>query len=52
MTRVKEGPSLQSATLTTVQRGTILHKVSQDGEWIRVRLDSGETGWVYSEVVD
>ncbi|MGE0822540.1 MAG: SH3 domain-containing protein [Candidatus Binatia bacterium] len=52
MTRVKEEPRLQSATLATVQQGTILRKVGQEGEWVHIRLDSGKTGWVYSEVVE
>jgi SH3 domain-containing protein len=51
-TKVKEGPSLQSATLATVRQGTVLKKVGQEGEWIRVRLDSGDMGWVYRELVE
>jgi curli biogenesis system outer membrane secretion channel CsgG len=51
-TKVKEGPSLQSATLATVRQGTVLKKVGQEGEWIRVRLDNGEMGWVYRELVE
>jgi TolB-like protein len=50
--KVKEGPSLQSATLATVRQGTVLTKVGQDGEWIRVRLESGDMGWVYRELVE
>ena len=50
--KVKEGPSLQSATLATVRQGTVLTKVGQDGEWIRVRLESGNMGWVYRELVE
>lgn len=51
-TKVKEGPSLQSATLATVRQGTVLKKVGQEGEWIRVRLENGEMGWVYRELVE
>lgn len=51
-TKVKEGPSLQSATLATVRQGTVLKKVSQEGEWIQVRLENGERGWVYRELVE
>jgi TolB-like protein len=51
-TKVKEGPSLQSATLATVRQGTVLKKVSQEGEWIQVRLENGEMGWVYQELVE
>lgn len=51
MTRVKEIPSLQSATLMTVRQGTRLQKIGTEGEWIRIRLASGELGWVYGEVV-
>lgn len=51
MTKVKEIPSLQSATLLTVRQGTRLQKIGTDGDWIRIRLESGEFGWVYGEVV-
>jgi uncharacterized protein YgiM (DUF1202 family) len=51
MTRVKETPSLQSATLMTVRQGTRLQKIGTEGDWIRIRLASGELGWVYGEVV-
>lgn len=51
-TKVKEGPSLQSATLATVRQGTVLKKVGQEGEWIRVRMESGDMGWVYRELVE
>lgn len=52
MTRVKEAPSLQSATLLTVRQGTRLQKIGTAGEWIHIRLESGELGWVYREVLD
>jgi TolB-like protein len=52
MTRIKEAPSLQSSTLITVRQGTRLQKLGSEGEWIHVRIDSGELGWVYSEVVE
>ena len=51
-TKVKESPSLQSATLATVRQGTVLKKVGQEGEWIQVRLENGEMGWVYRELVE
>lgn len=52
MTKIKEIPSLQGPTLVTVRQGTRLRKVGAEGEWIRVRLDGGEMGWVYSEVIE
>jgi len=51
-TKVKEGPSLQSATLATVRQGTVLKKIGQEGEWIQVRLENGEMGWIYRELVE
>lgn len=51
-TKVRESPSLQSATLATVRQGTVLKKVGQEGEWIQVRLENGEMGWVYRELVE
>ena len=52
MTRVKEAPSLQSPTLITVKQGTRLQRLGTEGEWVRIRLESGESGWVYREMVD
>ncbi len=52
MTRVKEAPSLQSPTLITVRQGTRMQKIGTEGQWLRIRLESGEVGWVYREVVD
>ena len=40
-TRVKEAPSLQSATLSTVRQEARLQKIGTEGEWIRIRLDRG-----------
>lgn len=49
---VKEYPSIQSATLSTVRRGTPLKTVGEERDWIKVKLDSGETGWIYGGQVE
>jgi uncharacterized protein YgiM (DUF1202 family) len=52
VTYVKEYPSLQSATLATVRQGTRLIKEGEEAGWIKVKLESGETGWVYGKLVE
>lgn len=49
---IKEGPSIQSATLITVRQGTMLEKVGEEGSWVKVKLESGEMGWIYGDLVE
>jgi uncharacterized protein YgiM (DUF1202 family) len=48
-----EEPSLQSRRIATVQHGTALRKVNQEGHWIKVSLeDSSKIGWIYEDQVE
>ena len=52
---IMEAPSLQSARIATVSQGTVLRKVEEQKQWVKVIVDnsnSGETGWIYSELVE
>ena len=53
---IMEAPSIQSVKITTVQHETVLRKVGQERQWIKVILDnpdnSGEIGWIYGELVE
>jgi hypothetical protein len=45
----------QSARIATVSRGTVLRKVEEQKQWVKVIVDnsdSSETGWIYSELVE
>jgi hypothetical protein len=50
--KVRQEPSLQSAPLATVRQGERLQKVEEEGEWVRVQLRDGETGWVPFKLVE
>ena len=53
---IMKDPSLQSARITTVPRGTVLRKVREQRQWVEVIVDDNnsgsEIGWVYSELVE
>lgn len=48
---VREGPSTTTTTVGKVKRGETLVLVGQEGDWYRVRLGSGELGWVHGKYV-
>lgn len=50
--KVRQEPSVQSVPLATVRQGERLQKIAEDGEWVRVQLTNGETGWVPFELVE
>lgn len=50
--KVRQEPSVQSVPLATVRQGERLQKIEEDGEWVRVQLQNGETGWVPFELVE
>lgn len=47
---IMQAPSLQSARVATVRQGTILRKVGEQKDWVKVVLESGEDGWIYREL--
>jgi Bacterial SH3 domain len=44
---VRRGPGTQHPAFATVQRGAELEVLGLDGSWVKVRLPSGETGYVH-----
>lgn len=48
---IRKEPSLQSRVVVTVNAGTELEKVAEVGKWINIKLDSGQTGFVYASLV-
>jgi N-acetylmuramoyl-L-alanine amidase len=49
---VKSGPGNDYPVITTVRKGDKLTIVEQSGEWVKVRLENGQEGWIRSEVFE
>ncbi len=43
---VRKGPRSQAVKLGTIKRGTTVQLVAKQGNWGRVRLSNGNSGWV------
>lgn len=48
---VRAEPSTDAAVLTQVKRGQTFDLLREDDSWVKVRLASGETGWVAARFV-
>lgn len=49
---VRSGPDTAFQLLTTVSRDTALTILQAQGEWLQVKLPSGQTGWVSAQYTD
>jgi len=49
---VKSDPGNDFSSIATVRKGDKLTIMEQSGEWVRVRLQNGQEGWVRSEVFE
>jgi len=45
-TSLREGPGTDFKTLSTIKKGTALAILEEKGQWIRVRLEDGQEGWI------
>lgn len=48
---LRTGPDLSSAVERVLENGTPVVGYSHKDEWIRVRTESGEFGWVHQRLV-
>jgi len=48
---VREQPTTSAAAVVRVKKGERLEVLGRDGEWVRVRLADGATGWVHGKYV-
>ncbi len=48
---LRSGPGNEFRILRVVRSGERLRPISEQGEWLRVRMDEGEAGWVPSRFV-
>jgi uncharacterized protein YgiM (DUF1202 family) len=44
---IRSGPSFQAPVLQPIQQGTRLQAVGKKGNWLKLRLSDGSTGWIY-----
>jgi len=49
---VKSAPGSNYSSIATARKGDKLTIMEQSGEWVRVRLENGQEGWVRSEVFE
>jgi curli biogenesis system outer membrane secretion channel CsgG len=43
---LREGPGTNFKSITEVKKGTALEIIEDKGQWIRVRLEDGQEGWI------
>jgi len=48
---VRSGPSLNDPVMTTVTKNTVLPVLSEQANWVKVKLPNGQEGWLASWMV-
>ncbi|TKB27374.1 peptide-binding protein [Desulfopila sp. IMCC35006] len=48
---MRSGPSTKDAVVADVERGVVLTKLAEEGQWTKVRHSSGTTGYVYTPLL-
>ncbi len=48
---IRTEPSTKSKVIVTLKKGERVVKIEESGNWVNVRLPSGETGWVFKPLV-
>ena len=49
---IRVAPNTKSQISTTIKKGTKLEKISESADWFKVKLPSGETGYVYKPLTE
>jgi N-acetylmuramoyl-L-alanine amidase len=49
--RVRSEPDIHSPIVQRIGKGTRLQVVGADGEWLKVELINGSSGWIYHSLV-
>ncbi len=44
---IRLGPNIRSPVIQLARRGTRLQVVGKQGDWLRLQLKNGNTGWIY-----
>ncbi len=50
-TNVRVGPSTQSKIAAVLNKGERVEKTGESGSWTRIKLSSGEDGWVFTDLL-
>ena len=48
---IRLGPSVHTPALQLIRRGTRLQVVGKKGDWLKLQLSNGSTGWIYHSLV-
>jgi SH3-like domain-containing protein len=48
---MRSGPSTKDAIVADVERGVVLTRISEEGDWTNVRHSSGTTGWIHNSLL-
>lgn len=48
---IRSGPGINHAKLATVPRQTVLEIIGDNGQWYKVKLADGSTGWIFAELL-
>ncbi len=48
--RVRRTPSLSANVVFGLERGIIVTVIDEEGEWYRIRTDTGQTGWAHQSL--
>jgi hypothetical protein len=47
MAKIRSGPDMDTAVLQRVAQGTRLKVVGREGDWLKLQLRNGSTGWIF-----
>lgn len=48
---MRASASTKSAILANVERGVVLTRLSEEGNWVKVRHSGGTVGWIYKKLL-
>jgi len=48
---IRQEPSTKSRVVVTLTQGTIIEKLEESGNWIKIKVANGTIGWIYKTVV-
>ena len=51
LAKIRSRPDIQAPTLQIISRGTKLQVVGKHGNWLKLKLRNGDTGWIYHTLV-
>jgi SH3-like domain-containing protein len=47
MAKIRSGPDMDTAVLQRIPQGTRLKVVGREGDWLKLQLRNGSTGWIF-----